>query len=383
MSAMMAEYVLYVFGTVIAFLHLFLRANAARTAIKPPEAPWHRRRRFRLFGPNELEIITISPPLHLVNPDYYPRDEKRAAYDLSSLPGTPVLPFPVQTPTRGHVRAGSMAKEPVIPESPGFEEGAFRPHTPHSAYSLFPGGAEDLILPATVYTPPVASSPPPRRPSYAVARRTRSSSCVSLGAFAPPTASASTATITTTTTTTAAAAAENPPPSPRGQLRPPRPPWAPAHRRGRSDDSSATVQIGLRLSAASAAEAQRAHRSLLPQSRLREATRAADLQPITVTTNSSSVPAAEVAFDDSHEALSAALGEQTRGATGRDLNSFRWLDEGAQREAVSAAAVPGAQRRSSEGFALLPGARARAEGPAVEVPRTAPMGGAEGGARWI
>jgi hypothetical protein len=368
MSATMAEYVLYVFGTAIAFLHLFLRANAARTAIKPPEAPWHKRRRFRLFGPSELEIITISPPLHLVHPDYYPHDEKRA-HGPASPPGTPspALPFPVQTPTRGHARAGSMAKE--TPESPGLFESPFRPQT-QSTYSAFPG-AEDLILPATVYTPP-----PPRRPSYAVAQRTRSSSCVSLTACAPPAAAAHPAT---------KPEAQDPPPSPGELLRPPRPPWAPAHRRGRSDDGVATVRIGLRLSAgehaAAAAAAQRSqHRSLLAPSRPRRQGRAPAADA-----------AAAAALDGGRGALSAALGEQTRGATGRDLNSFRWLDEEAQREAVEA---PGGRRSSDAGagapghaFSLLPGARPRADAPSicvVEPPRTAPVreGGA-GGARWI
>jgi hypothetical protein len=426
MSAMMAEYVLYVFGTVIAFLHLFLRANAARTAIKPSEAPWHKRRKFRLFGPNELEIMTISPPLHLMHPDY-PADEKRA-YELS-LPNTPLpaLPFPVQTPTYGHARSLSMSKE--MPESPDGKS-SFRQQT-QSTYTLFPG-AEDLILPATVYTPPTAvksptTAPPPppqsRRPSYAAAHRTRSSSCVSFNTSVPPPTAAA---------AVVAQEAQN------SGLRPPRPPWVPAHRRGRSDDSSATVQIGLRLSEALAPVGERQthtpppplqqrryhhHRShsqplqqqLGPQprppARASDAPRAAaDCGDDDLTR---ALAADEAAFADggaaAAAALSAALRQQTRGATGRDLNSFRWLDEEAQRAVVSASSssASGHARRSSDGgggageaqpggagrgggqhaFSLLPGARPRADTPSiymVEPPRTAPVQeSGVGGARWI
>lgn len=53
-------------GFIIAFLYLFLRANAARMAIKPPETPWQAQQHgFRFFGPNDLEILNISSPISL------------------------------------------------------------------------------------------------------------------------------------------------------------------------------------------------------------------------------------------------------------------------------------------------------------------------------
>jgi hypothetical protein len=243
-SASVAEFALFASGAVVAFIHIFLRANAGRTAIKPRETPWQPRRRLRLFGPNELEIMNISPPLNLVNPNYdYNSDEKiadiyarkqRHAPKVYS-PETPIPEF--SFPAKSHKRANSKSEWPLSQQkllSPGSntprKESTHKRRQP--SYSLFPG-PDDVKLPDTVYSPPGPSNGPlSSRPLLQIETGTLSNK-----AYQPQSAPVNPPRGRTLTAGT--------------QLAPPNVPWAPRfHRRGSSADSSATVQIGIRLSAA-------------------------------------------------------------------------------------------------------------------------------------
>ena len=56
-SSRLAEVVLYTQGMCIALIHMILRTNAGLFAIKPKDTTnWDSKKKFRLFGPNDLEV---------------------------------------------------------------------------------------------------------------------------------------------------------------------------------------------------------------------------------------------------------------------------------------------------------------------------------------
>jgi hypothetical protein len=207
---------------------MFLRANAARVAIKPSDTPWQERRGFRLFGPSDLELMHISAPImkQEYNPDekvYDVWESQIAANKISTkasqwpLPTEPVPP-PKDRPIRSPPKTASTPQK----------ESSHR--RKRASYSLFPG-SEDLRLPATVYTPSGQSmgsesqTPAPR--------------------FVNPFAGMS----------------ASPESMDGGSLQPPPAPWKPGHRRDSSAESMATVQIGIRFSTAPGALAASGIRS--------------------------------------------------------------------------------------------------------------------------
>ncbi|MCJ1472939.1 hypothetical protein MMC13_001588 [Lambiella insularis] len=62
----MADIVVNLAGILNALLHLFLRTNSYRIAIRSAKVPWSEKRALRLFGPNDLNLgKVISSPLLL------------------------------------------------------------------------------------------------------------------------------------------------------------------------------------------------------------------------------------------------------------------------------------------------------------------------------
>jgi hypothetical protein len=126
-------------------------------------------------------------------------------------------------------------KSPVSPKSANTSKPLPGHKRNQQSYSLFPG-SDDIKLPSTVYTPTTQTySPKPKTPTNTTRR-------ASTKAIASKLTSPSVTDIS------------------EASLDPPTNPWIPKHRRGSSTDSSATVQIGIRFSAAPAALAASAYR---------------------------------------------------------------------------------------------------------------------------
>ncbi|KAL9003995.1 MAG: hypothetical protein Q9188_003180 [Gyalolechia gomerana] len=71
-TAQIAEVALNVLGVIHLVLHVFLRANADRTAIRPMESTWTQKRGLRLFGPSDLEMT-----MHITSPVLWEKDDER------------------------------------------------------------------------------------------------------------------------------------------------------------------------------------------------------------------------------------------------------------------------------------------------------------------
>ena len=195
---MVAGVALTVSGLVHGFLHLILRANAARMAIMPIQTPWQSKRSFRLFGPNDLEACqNISRPLALVD---HKDEDLEAAYtekefdldsDASLRPETARLDSDeLQQALTDDINSWSSIKDQQgVALTPPLKVSS---HKHAGSYSLFPTAAS-------------ADTRPISTPS----EEERSNS-----------------------------------------LLPPRPFFGRRHKRDSSAASSATVQIGLRLSLA-------------------------------------------------------------------------------------------------------------------------------------
>lgn len=65
-----AEVALNVLGIIHLVLHVFLRSNAERTAIQPMESTWAKKQRLRLFGPSDLEMT-----MHITSPVLLEKEE--------------------------------------------------------------------------------------------------------------------------------------------------------------------------------------------------------------------------------------------------------------------------------------------------------------------
>lgn len=187
----MAAIALNLFGLVNGFLHLLLRSNADLLAIRPLQAPWAKKRALRLFGSSDLDIGThIATPVALEHSGSLHRlvgssDEKR---DIESR-GRLFSPGSQFTP-----REKSPRVPKTLPPSPLRQlptSVPFRHSRKKSNYSLFPAPKSESKR--------VASSVYGDNDQEVV-------------------------------------------------LRPPRPLFFRRHRRDSSEISSATVQIGLRLS---------------------------------------------------------------------------------------------------------------------------------------
>lgn len=243
-TARIAEISLFATGLVITFFHLFLRTNATRMVIRPIEEMRanmkQQRPKIRFFGPSDLEM-DISGPMALqggrrlsssqglidvgpeknrldFDPEYFQRPE-RAMTPNSVKPLSPIDP----------------TKWPLPPAVADIKETTPTQDREKRGYSLFPTRAEEVPrLPATVYNPKATPSES-RVSKLALRRLTRRGSITNVSeAF--------------------------------DFLTKPRPLFSEKHRRDRSTDSSATVQIGLRFSVApatlAAAKCTRVERNL-------------------------------------------------------------------------------------------------------------------------
>jgi hypothetical protein len=360
-AANVAEYALFSSGFFIAILHIFLRANAARTAIKARETPWHAKRRWRFFGPSELEIINISPPLNLVNPNYRPDEKVSEIYNRRLLNRQRKTSFPASTPL-GYPNSPrpldtARGRFPVLPRKPSDSTetpttGGITPkfQTPVSAtttpvakptpppnnrkssvYTLWPGSEEARRMSSQS---PLVNLPPPRHPPTAPLPQ------VPFAAYTPPQAGRGPSAMRPVTRMGRAPSNVGFEPSslPGSNLRrmsdihdryssrrnsslhPPTQPWRNMmHRREMSMESSlsGTVPIGVRLSTAPNARISETPGNSNYPSRLGSTIEfgQASLKAV----GSHPLPAF-------NESLTQALQEQARDARGRDLNSFRWID---------------------------------------------------------
>jgi hypothetical protein len=320
--------VLFISGSAIAFVHFFLRANAARTAIKPSTAPWHERRRFRFFGPSDLELMNISAPI--MDKRYKP-DEKVAeiwarqqaekegtrsgqatllAFDYPSKSQQPTkkaswpLDEPPQTPPKG-------PRSPITPKVTASPANPQSGHTRNQhSYSLFPG-ADEPRLPATVYTPNLNPFVSPRKASMNRQPNAVNTSKALPGLLMSP------------SVTDIREAA----------LQPPVAPWIAGHRRGSSADSSATVQIGIRFSAAPAALAASAFRSTSTLVPHRPSLRAV-IDTVSPSQSQSGVESLsqpvesrlDTPFDPHWDFPQSVPPKETRQSGASTVSDFAWLD---------------------------------------------------------
>jgi hypothetical protein len=170
-----AEFILFTSGSFLAFLHLILRANASLTAIKAKSTPWHKKRQFRLFGPSDLELIMITAPVDLIYETYQQEEKSQEAYaSKMTSPQISITP-----PTLPKFSFTIKAVEPLIPQCPLAGEHLPSQRLPSipqkaslssppsstykgnkSSYSEFPTEiADDIHLPATTYNPQTPSAP--------------------------------------------------------------------------------------------------------------------------------------------------------------------------------------------------------------------------------
>jgi hypothetical protein len=212
-AGMMATVVLNLSGLMSGLLHIFLRSNTATTAFGPKNGQhWNRdKHQIRIWGPNELAFGT-----HLIDPVAGPgasaRDLESRADSRVSLVGpekgriismeslsSPPFRSPRSNPLTSNPNAVEQkALMPTIPEPTAEPSSASRGHVRKQSYSLFP----------TEMTSPT-KGPQQQNPRAA-------DSIYDISDLAPPPAIFG--------------------------------PGASRHRRDSSIASSATVQIGLRLS---------------------------------------------------------------------------------------------------------------------------------------
>ena len=197
MAAQIAEIALNLSGILNFTLHIFLRSNADRLAIRGAETPWSGKRTMRVFGPSDLNIQEhISSPVLCQSKDHHRNsfiEEKLEKSPTDSTANSHYDNYSSHSPLQHAVFPSPTEKGPVTPPAK-FSLGRQRNN---SSYSIFPttGSAHQLHM------------------------------------------------STSTTFSNIEEACEMPLPPP--------PLFAPKHGRndsGQSRQSSATVQIGLRLS---------------------------------------------------------------------------------------------------------------------------------------
>ena len=187
-SSKIADIALTLSGLLNAALHIILRANSERLAIRPRQTPWTKKRRIRLFGPNDLNVgMFISTPL-LAEPNTANYDWQKADKKLKPEPITGSTSPVTQYATEKKV---NPKKEQPFPLAKPPTTAQRRAQT-KSSYSIFPTQASDR--------PPMLS--------WMTNRSNSSEEIVNL----------------------------------------PLPFFAKGHRREESSQTSATVEIGLRLS---------------------------------------------------------------------------------------------------------------------------------------
>lgn len=137
MSAQVAEIALNVSGIINLIMHIFLRSNADRLAIRGAATPWSEKRTMRVFGPSDLNMRE-----HISYPVLWQASEQdKSSFDAKSEKGSLK-----STETSDNDNFGTQAQHAVFP-SPDPN----RPFTPslkmsparrvtrnNSAYTVFP-----------------------------------------------------------------------------------------------------------------------------------------------------------------------------------------------------------------------------------------------------
>ena len=197
-TSKVAEVALNLFGIVNGVLHVFLRSNADRSAIRAMATPWSQKRRLRIFGPSDLDMkVHISSPiLRQESFNEKPDEEYQFTAQSERSPvGSPIILPNRSNSSRTRLQYLDFTSEPPPPRIGSIPQPtravSSRPTTQNrSIYSIYPTPASAMV-------------------------RTSTSTVMSQGT-------------------------ENP--------MQPLPPLSRARERGFSGQSSATVQIGLRLS---------------------------------------------------------------------------------------------------------------------------------------
>ncbi|KAL8645388.1 MAG: hypothetical protein Q9210_006730 [Variospora velana] len=146
-ASQVAEVALNVLGIVHLLLHVFLRANADLTAIHKVEATWTKRQRLRLFGPSDLEMT-----MHITSPVLLDKGEARRFDDdnyklmkdfrrFSRIPKSsspPTIPADARTTYPMDYASDAKVDHPEPVPSP--PQVYLSPCTPRKAsnYSIFP-----------------------------------------------------------------------------------------------------------------------------------------------------------------------------------------------------------------------------------------------------
>ena len=153
----MASIVINLSGLLNGLLYLVLRTNSELLAIRPANTPWCRKRRLRLFGPNDLSIRThISPPVVLdrrgktqKTRSKHPTDMKPA--NNSSKPRIQVTPVaylgPAQVPPPLRIRPPSKAVSPQMSAKSSYSIFPKRSSIQKPPWHITPSGHDDEIIP--------------------------------------------------------------------------------------------------------------------------------------------------------------------------------------------------------------------------------------------
>ncbi|KAL9022381.1 MAG: hypothetical protein Q9185_000497 [Variospora sp. 1 TL-2023] len=105
-ASQMAEVALNVLGIIHLLLHVFLRANAELTAIQKMEATWTKRQRLRLFGSSDLEMtMHITSPMLLEKGEArrFDDDNYKLTQDLRRFSRIPQSSSPPTIPVDGRI----------------------------------------------------------------------------------------------------------------------------------------------------------------------------------------------------------------------------------------------------------------------------------------
>ncbi|KAL8933476.1 MAG: hypothetical protein Q9216_006345 [Gyalolechia sp. 2 TL-2023] len=199
-TSKIAEVALNVLGIIHLVLHVFLRANADSTAIRPTESSWTKTRGLRLFGPSDLEMT-----MHITSPVLLEKDEEKRLDDDN---------YKLMHDLRRFSRAAKYVSSPTV--------------EPDTSFSQFMAQKElekiQLVEPTTPPAQVLLSPLPSRKGSnYSIFPTFRS------------------AMLRNSMSTTFSQDNEEVFQSPPTKL-----PWS--HKREISEQSSATVHIGCRLS---------------------------------------------------------------------------------------------------------------------------------------
>ena len=132
---MIADIVITLSGLLHAVLHVILRGNSDRLAIRARQTPWTKKRKIRLFGPNALSMGTfISTPL-LAESSFEKNSQFRFENGLGLTYATPRLQSP-QVESAPEIAEASSTSEPQTVAEP--QAVARKRSRSRSNYSIFP-----------------------------------------------------------------------------------------------------------------------------------------------------------------------------------------------------------------------------------------------------